>query len=100
MITKGFTYTYQITANNSVGESVPSAIVSAPTFISTGLTTGGLYGINPPSFIIMVEDSNLNMIWYSLDGGITNTTCGLTGNLADQWGGQREWNSSSNFLGK
>ncbi|HMF30730.1 MAG TPA: SBBP repeat-containing protein [Candidatus Lokiarchaeia archaeon] len=58
----------------------------APSFAGTGLAPNQLCGAAAPSFSLDIVGGNLNATWYSLDGGTTNTTCGLFGTLATQWG--------------
>ena len=37
-------------------------------------TDNETFGTNAPSFIVEIFDQNIEMMWYTLDGGLTNTT--------------------------
>ena len=37
-------------------------------------TPGETFYANPPNFVIVVNDPHLDSVWYTIDGGITNTT--------------------------
>ncbi|MFX1600993.1 MAG: NosD domain-containing protein, partial [Promethearchaeota archaeon] len=44
--------------------------------------TDGVFGLIAPNYNISIDEPNLDTIWYTLDGGITNyTITGLTGTL-------------------
>ncbi len=71
--------TLRFSANNSLGNinfeevnlikdgSIPIISIISP-------VTNDLFGINAPSFIVEIADSNLNTTWYTVDGGINNYT--------------------------
>ena len=60
--------------------------VIAPAITSTGLVPNQAYGTAVPFFSLEVANGgNLAATWYSLDSGLTNTTCGLTGDFSAQW---------------
>ncbi|MHA2287961.1 MAG: hypothetical protein ACXABG_04155 [Promethearchaeota archaeon] len=46
------------------------------------------FGVNAPSFIVEITDSNLNTTWYTLDGGINNYTFTNNGTIL-----QAAWDS-------
>ncbi|MFX0155673.1 MAG: nitrous oxide reductase family maturation protein NosD, partial [Candidatus Hodarchaeota archaeon] len=46
----------------------------APSIIINSPNTGDTYGVSAPSFIVEISDDNLDSMWYSLDGGLTNFT--------------------------
>ncbi len=78
-------------ANGTAGNVTSTSIaiekdVLAPVFASTGLSAWQIFGVAAPAFSLSIMEGNLNTTWYSLDGGATNTTCGLTGSLSAQWG--------------
>ena len=66
-------------ANNSLG-TVGSDVVTVrkytitPKLIISSPTSNELFGIYPPTFNIEINESNLESMWYSLDGGLNNIT--------------------------
>jgi len=50
-----------------------------------------IFGNNPPNFNIFIDSSNLDIIWYSIDGGIINITFIENGSIHET-----EWNKISN----
>jgi len=84
------TYYYVVTAVNINGESAISNCVQVGNGITgTGLTPWQLCNATPPAYSLNFgSPSSANATWYSLDGGLTNTTCGLAGTLSTQWGKQ------------
>ncbi len=62
--------------------------IIAPSITGTGLVPFQLFGTTAPGYSLTIAEANLAVRWYSLDGGLTNTTCGSTGTLATQWGTQ------------
>ena len=53
-----------------------------------------IFGINPPTFELSINESNLVSTWYTIDGGITNYTfSGLTGMV-----NQIAWNNKGSGL--
>ncbi len=87
------TVTIQFWANDTVGNLGTTSVIvgkdiDSPSILSTGLANGSIFGAAPPAFSLVVEESNFDEALYSLDGGATNTTCGLADSLAGQWGYQ------------
>ena len=77
-------------ANNSAGIEISNSVniikdVDDP--IITVNFTGDTFGKIAPDFIVSLTEDFLIEMWYTLDGGITNTTfTGLTGTInQDQW---------------
>ncbi|MHA2284104.1 MAG: DUF2341 domain-containing protein, partial [Promethearchaeota archaeon] len=73
------TVTLRFYANDTVGNLNFTEIVVRKDFIAPAITinspnTNDLYGDNAPSYDLTVVDGNLDSIWYSLDGGTTNST--------------------------
>ncbi len=84
------TYSLTFYANNSVGEIISKTvniIKDAEDPIITVNFTGDTFGKIGPSYTVSITEDYLNETWYTLDGGITNTTfTGLTGTIdQDQW---------------
>jgi len=52
-----------------------------PTIIITSPTTGATFGASAPSFIVEITDEHLDVMWYSLDGGLTNFTFTANGTI-------------------
>jgi len=50
-----------------------------------------LLGVNSPSFIVDINDPNLDIMWYSLNNGLTNITFGTNGTFNPS-----AWDSVSN----
>ncbi len=87
------TVTVTFWANDTLGNVSTTSVtilkdIIAPSITGTGLALWQLCNATTPPFTLTITEANLNTIWYSLDGGLTNTTCGLTGNFAVQWGGR------------
>ena len=59
-----FSYT-EVTVRKDI--ETPIIISNSPNYID-------LFGLTAPSFNISINDPNLDSMWYSLDGGITNIT--------------------------
>ena len=73
------------TIGTSVGKSAPEINITTP-------AGNQLFGNSPPSFSLSMIALDLNVTWYSLDGGATNMTfSGITGTI-DQF----EWDKISN----
>jgi hypothetical protein len=73
------TVTIRFYANDTAGNLNFTEIVVRKDIITPDITinspsTNDLFGINAPSYDLTVADANLDSIWYSLDGGITNST--------------------------
>jgi len=47
--------------------------IAAPSFTSTGLMPYQVYGTVASSFVLDINEANLDDIWYSLNSGVTNT---------------------------
>jgi len=50
---------------------------------------GNLFGTNPPTYNIDVNDANLDSMWYTLDNGATNITISILIGVIDE----DEWNN-------
>jgi len=50
-----------------------------------------LFGVNVPNYIVVISDDNLDTMWYTLDGGLTNITFIANGTID-----QTEWNARAN----
>ncbi|MHA2324716.1 MAG: LamG-like jellyroll fold domain-containing protein, partial [Promethearchaeota archaeon] len=48
--------------------------ITAPSMVINTPTLNDLYGNTPPTYNLTVTDVNLNSFWYTLDGGVTNST--------------------------
>ncbi len=87
------TITITFWANDTGGNVNSTSIVVrkdilAPIIMGTGFVSYQVCGVTAPPFTLAITEGNLNKTWYSLDGGLTNTSCGLTGTLAAQWDGR------------
>jgi hypothetical protein len=51
-----------------------------------------LFGKTSPEFDITVIESNIDLMWYTLDDGLTNISLSLLNGIIDQ----SEWNKHSN----
>ncbi|HMF34219.1 MAG TPA: hypothetical protein VKK79_22530, partial [Candidatus Lokiarchaeia archaeon] len=85
------TVTVTFWVNDSVGNIssvvvVISKDITPPAFVTTGLAPNQLCGLAAPAFSLNISEGDLAQVWYTLDGGATNTSCGLTGDLRTQWG--------------
>ncbi len=60
---------YSIGTENIVGEDTvaPEITINSP-------NSNELFGSSAPDYDLTVTDANIDSIWYSLDGGITNST--------------------------
>ncbi|MHA2283627.1 MAG: hypothetical protein ACXAC5_22525 [Promethearchaeota archaeon] len=73
------TVTIRFYANDTMGNVNYEDVVVRKDFIAPAITINSpnpndLFGINAPSYDLSVVDGNLDSIWYSLDGGTTNST--------------------------
>jgi hypothetical protein len=73
------TVTIRFYANDTVGNVNYEEVVVRKDIIDPAITINSpnpndLFGITAPSYDLTVADGNLDSIWYSLDGGITNST--------------------------
>ncbi|HMF33404.1 MAG TPA: NosD domain-containing protein, partial [Candidatus Lokiarchaeia archaeon] len=85
------TVTVTFCANDTAGNTNSSTVsiqkdVIAPSIIANTPAAGQLCLVAPAFSLTIAGGGNLAAIWYSLDGGITNTTCGHAGTVAAQWG--------------
>lgn len=71
--------------------------IIAPSITTTSLNSWSIYGSTAPAFTLTVVESNRDKLWYSLDGGATNTTCGMTGTLSAQWGARENGSITVTF---
>ncbi|KKM64739.1 hypothetical protein LCGC14_1498340, partial [marine sediment metagenome] len=72
----------EITVQKNI--EVPIITINSP-------NSGWFFGKNPPTFDISVNELNLSTMWYTLDGGLTNTTfLSFTGTID-----QTEWDKLS-----
>jgi len=53
----------------------------APIIVIISPHTGDTFGASAPSFIVEISDANLDSMWYSLDGGLTNFTFTANGTI-------------------
>jgi hypothetical protein len=60
---------YSIGIENQIG-----ADTSAPDITINSPNSNELFGLSAPNYNLTVVDANLDSIWYSLDGGTTNST--------------------------
>lgn len=80
------TVTIRIWANDSVGniEFVDVTVrkdITPPSLSINFPFNGEAFNGTAPGFSLTVADSNLHNIWYTIDQGITNISCGLTGSF-------------------
>jgi hypothetical protein len=73
------TVTIRFYANDTVGNVNYQDVVVRKDIIVPNITinspsTNDLFGTDAPSYDLTVTDANLDSIWYSLDGGTTNST--------------------------
>ena len=47
--------------------------IDSPIISINDPTPGEIFYANPPNFFIIVNDPHLDSVWYTIDGGITNT---------------------------
>ena len=61
--------------------------ITAPSVSITLPTPSKVFNATPPSFEVEITDENLEEMWYTLDGGLTNTTFTDNGSIdSDIWG--------------
>ena len=94
-ISSGFV-TLTFYANNTLGVISSSQVVigkdiANPIIVINSPKPNDLIGVITPSFNVEVIDANLDTIWYSIDGGITNTTFTENGTI-----NQELWDTLSN----
>jgi len=87
------TVTVKIWANDTVNNIAYDEVtlrkdVLAPFLSIITPLNGEIFNETAPDFSLSVNDNNLDDIWYSLDNGVTNISCSVTGTL-DQltWSG-------------
>lgn len=87
----------QVFGNDSLGTMYQSSIrnfmtvdIIAPEIIINYPQQNQKFGDTAPNFNITVIEKNLNEIWYTLDEGLVNITCGTLGQIDQQL-----WNALS-----
>lgn len=80
------TVTIRLWTNDSVGNVAFDEVtvrkdITAPLLTINSPLTGEKFDGTAPSFSLLVTDSNLHSIWYTIDQGINNVSCSLTGNI-------------------
>ncbi len=65
---------YNITGKAGSKDFLPIAEDGPPIITINSPSNDDVFGTNAPAFTITVTDKNLDSIWYTLDGGITNFT--------------------------
>jgi len=87
------TVTVRIWANDTVNNIAYDEVTLRKDVIAPFLSiltplNGEIFNGTAPDFSLSVNDNNLDDIWYSLDNGVTNNSCSVTGTL-DQltWSG-------------
>ena len=79
------------TGNIGFAEVIVRKDVTAPTININSPTLNELYGTSAPSFNVEIYDKNLDIMWYSLDNGTTNTIFATNGTI-----NQVFWDALSN----
>ena len=98
------TVTIKFYANDTAG-NVGSAFVtiekdiSAPVIIINNPLPDSIFGLDAPNYNISINELNLDAMWYTFDGGITNyTIAGLTGTFNQTvWGALSEGSLTIRF---
>jgi len=91
------TVTIRFYANDTLGnlryeDVIVKKDILAPIITINSPTTNQLFTHDIPTFDLTIVDGNLNITWYTLDGGITNYTfTGLLGSID-----QNAWNALLN----
>lgn len=73
-------HSIQVFSKEIYGEEVESQIVNfsidtiVPHITINSPNPSDVFGITTPSFNLSIIESNLNAMWYTLDGGVTNVT--------------------------
>ncbi|MFX0042234.1 MAG: purple acid phosphatase family protein [Candidatus Hodarchaeota archaeon] len=72
-------------ANDSLGNTYENAIIVHKDIIPPNITillpeANETFGKDPPSFIVIIEDKNLDTMWYNLNGGL-NITFTINGTI-------------------
>ena len=70
----------RITTNNVI----ISKDINPPVISIMDPTSGETFYVSPPEFEITVSDAHLELVWYTIDGGITNITITLYTDFIDQ----------------
>jgi len=78
----------QVSTNITVTVSVP---VSDLSINIVSPSEGQLFGATAPSYNVEISGTNLDTMWYTLDGGFTNITFIANGTID-----QTEWNTRAN----
>ena len=78
-------------ANDSLGNIYENNIIVQKDITPPNITillpeANETFGKDPPSFIIFVNDVNLDKMWYTLDGGLVNITFTINGTMNEtEW---------------
>jgi len=90
-------------ANDTFG-SVNSSYVTiikdiiAPTINLITPTLNQLFGDNSPNFVVEIFDNNLDVMWYTVDGGLTNFTFVSNGSIdQSSWSALSDGNVTIQF---
>jgi parallel beta-helix repeat protein len=80
------TVTIRIWANDSVGNVAFDEVtvrkdITSPSISINSPLSDETFNSTAPNFSLSVIDPNLHSIWYTIDQGITNIPCGLTGSI-------------------
>ena len=84
-------------ANDTLGNIAYSEVIIIkdtiqPVIFINSPESYNLFGDTPPSFDLSIVETNLDLIWYTLDGGITNISISSLSGTIDQ----TEWNKLGN----
>ncbi|MBY8984146.1 MAG: right-handed parallel beta-helix repeat-containing protein [Candidatus Lokiarchaeota archaeon] len=72
---------YNITGKAGSKDFLPIAEDGPPIITINSPSDDDVFGTKSPTFTISITDSNLDSIWYTLDGGITNFTSTTNGTI-------------------
>ena len=80
------TATWTFYANDSAGNGVFSSVMirvdkNIPTMVINSPNSNELFETSAPSFNVEIYDANLDLMWYTLDNGLTNTTFTTNGTI-------------------
>jgi len=68
--------------------------IIAPIISINSPNVADVFAHNAPSFSLSIEESDLDLVWYTLDGGITNISLSSLSGTIDQ----TEWNKLGNGM--